>query len=41
MTTSGTTSIPTNIAPTLVADFHGVKWYDSKDVIDLDELPSL
>ena len=26
---------------TVVVDFHGVKWYDSEDVIDLDEVPSL
>ena len=32
---------PTHITPTLVADCHGLKWYDSKDVIDLDEVPSL
>ena len=27
--------------PTVVADVHGVKWYNSKDVIYLDEVPSL
>ena len=44
---------PTTVAPapdtpspitstnTAVADFHGVNWYDSEDVIDLDEFPSL
>ena len=32
---------PTTITPTLFADFHGVKWYYSKDVIDLDEIPSI
>ena len=26
---------------TVVADCHGVNWYDSKDVIDLYEIPSL
>ena len=35
------TPSPTNINPTLVYDFHGVKWYNSKDVIDLYEVPSL
>ena len=25
----------------MVVGFHGVKWYDSEDVIDLDEVPSL
>ena len=30
-----------NITPSVVADCHGVKWYDSEDVIDLDEVPSL
>ena len=25
----------------MVADCHGAKWYNSKDVIDLDEVPSL
>ena len=32
---------PTSITPTLVADFHGVKWHDSKHVINLDKVPSL
>ena len=32
---------PITSTPTLVSDFHGVKWYDSKDVIDLYEVPSL
>ena len=25
----------------MVDDYHGVKWYNSEDVIDLDEVPSL
>ena len=25
----------------MVDDFHGVKWCDSKDLIDIDEVPSL
>ena len=32
---------PTNITTTLVADFHRVNCYYSKDEIDLDEVPSL
>ena len=35
------TPSPTKSTPTVVADFHGVKWYDSKYLIDLDEVPSL
>ena len=35
------TTSPTTITPTLVADCHGVKWYDYEDVIYLDEFPSL
>ena len=35
------TTSPTTITHTVVAGFHGVKWYDYKDEIDLDELPSL
>ena len=31
----------TTITPTLVSNCHGVKWYNYKDVIDLDEVPSL
>ena len=31
----------TTSTPTVVADFHGVKWCDSKNVIDLDEVTSL
>ena len=30
----------TTSTPTVVADCHGVKWYNSKDIIDLDEVPS-
>ena len=32
---------PTTSTPTVVADFHGVKWYDYEDVIDLDKVTSL
>ena len=35
------TNSPTTSTPTVVADFHGIKWYDYEDVIDLDEFPSL
>ena len=35
------TTSPTTSTPTVVDDCHGVKWYDSEDVIDLDEVPSL
>ena len=35
------TTSPTTSTTTVVADCHGVKWYYSKDVIDLDEVPSL
>ena len=35
------TTLPNSITPTVVADYHGVKWYSSRDVIDLDEVPSL
>ena len=35
------TPSPTTIIPMVVDDCHGVKWYDSKDVIDLNEVPSL
>ena len=32
---------PTTSTTTLISYFHGLKWYDSKYVIDLDEVPSL
>ena len=35
------TTSPTTSTPMVVSDFHGVKWYNSEDVIYLDELPSL
>ena len=35
------TTSPTNSTPTVVADCIVVKWYDSEDVIDLYEVPSL
>ena len=31
----------TTTTPTVVADCHGLKWYNYEDVIDIDELPSL
>ena len=35
------TPSPTTSTPTLVADYHGVKWYDYEDLMYLDEVPSL
>ena len=35
------TPSPNNSTPTLIADYYGVKWYNSKDVIYLYEVPSL
>ena len=35
------TPSPTTSIPTVVADFHVVKWYNSEVVIDLDKIPSL
>ena len=35
------TTLPTTSTPTVVADNHGVKWYNSEDVTDLNEVPSL
>ena len=35
------TPSPNTSTPTVVADCHGVKWYDYEDVKYLDELPSL
>ena len=30
---------PTTSTPKLVADFHGLTWYNSEDLIDLYEVP--
>ena len=35
------TTSPTTSNPTVVSDCHRVKWYNSKDEIDLYEVPSL